>query len=302
MSSVAQGSERTVLVHLSDLHFGRVDPETVAALEDDIRRDPPDLVVVSGDLTQGARRQEFRDARAFLDRLGAPFLAVPGNHDISPYDLIERFTDTYERWRTYISPEIEPMWTNGHVVVVGLNSARPLGLSLDWSRGRLNRRQLRRMAERLQRLDHSMLRIATVHHPLLAPEDADDQAIVGRARMALETLTACRVDLVLSGHLHRNFLERVLPENAPVAEAGATATALPAPDPSVRAPTILLSGTATSTRIREDRNSYHRITVERASYALERRHWTGDDWVASPVTVAQPEPAARPHSAAEPGL
>jgi 3',5'-cyclic AMP phosphodiesterase CpdA len=299
MTAPRDRADTTVLVHLSDLHFGRVDPETVNALEDDIRSSPPDLVIVSGDLTQGARRREFKEARAFLDRLGAPFLAVPGNHDISPYDLIERFTDTYERWRTYICPDIEPMWTNGEVVVVGLNSARPLGLSWDWSRGRLNRRQLRRMAERLQQVDDSALRIATVHHPLLAPEDADDQAIVGRARMALETLTACRVDLVLSGHLHRNFLEQVLPANPPVSHAGTTAATLPT---SAHTPTILLSGTATSTRIREDRNSYHRIMVQNSRYTLERRHWTGDEWIASPVAVQPSDLPTHHHSAAEPGL
>jgi len=77
----------TRIAHLSDLHFGAVDSKVVAGLAAELRADRPDLVVVSGDLTMGARPAEFRLARAFLDEVGAPALAVPGNHDLTPYRL-----------------------------------------------------------------------------------------------------------------------------------------------------------------------------------------------------------------------
>ena len=60
------------IVHLSDLHFGRVDPKIVAPLVRTVETAAPDLVVVSGDLTQRARGGQFREARRFLDRLTFP--------------------------------------------------------------------------------------------------------------------------------------------------------------------------------------------------------------------------------------
>src|SRR3954464_2209244 len=100
----------TVLAHVSDLHFGAEDPAVVAGLTAELNADPPDLVVVSGDLTQGARRREFAAAQAFIAGLSAPVLAVPGNHDLTPYHLVERFSDPYRRWRRAIAEETEPAW------------------------------------------------------------------------------------------------------------------------------------------------------------------------------------------------
>ena len=159
----------TRIAHITDLHFGAEDPAVVAALLDELNADPPDLVAISGDLTQGARIGEFRAARAFMDRLRSPSLAVPGNHDISPYNLIERFSDPYARWRRIISPETAPMWRNERVAVLGLNSARRLGLHWDWSRGRVTHHRLMRLLAQLQALPAEMVKIVVVHHPLLPP-------------------------------------------------------------------------------------------------------------------------------------
>ncbi|WP_457826485.1 metallophosphoesterase family protein, partial [Staphylococcus aureus] len=87
----------------------------------------PDLVAISGDLTMSAQRAEFRAARHFMTGLGLPVLAVPGNHDIVPYALLERFSDPYGRWHREISPETEPAWRDERVAVIGLNTARRLG-------------------------------------------------------------------------------------------------------------------------------------------------------------------------------
>ena len=54
------------IVHLSDIHFGRVDSRLVAPLVSTIHTVAPNLVAISGDLTQRARRSEFQQARAFL--------------------------------------------------------------------------------------------------------------------------------------------------------------------------------------------------------------------------------------------
>jgi 3',5'-cyclic AMP phosphodiesterase CpdA len=267
----------TRIVHLSDLHFGRVDADVTAALIDDIRGLRPDLVVVSGDLTMAARRAEFRAARAFLDALGAPWLAVPGNHDISPFHLLQRFVDPFRRWRRFIAAEIEPSWCNGHATVIGLNSARSAGWSLDWSAGRLNRAQLDKLTGRLGR-STAPVRIVVTHHPLVAPEDTRRSGLLGRAELALRFFRAHRIDLVMAGHLHRSFRHE-LQHSAQL--PGVTATGGQAQPAASRAGMIvLLAGSATSTRLREGANSYHVVTVQRGELDIARRVWTAGGWQA----------------------
>ena len=81
------------LVHLSDLHFGRVDEALLEPLIESVRAAKPDVVVVSGDLTQRARTGQFRDAAAFLARLPSPQIVVPGNHDVPLHNMLARFPD-----------------------------------------------------------------------------------------------------------------------------------------------------------------------------------------------------------------
>src|SRR5215207_7385819 len=96
------------IVHLSDLHFGRIDRRLLEPLQREIAALTPDLVTISGDFTQRARRSQFADARAFLDTLTMPTLVVPGNHDIPLYDVVERFAAPLARYRRYISPQLDP--------------------------------------------------------------------------------------------------------------------------------------------------------------------------------------------------
>jgi len=82
------------VLHLSDLHFGAHDEDLVEAVERKADELKPDLVVISGDFTQRARTEQFKDACAFLDRLreaGHEVLGVPGNHDVPLYDVLRRF-------------------------------------------------------------------------------------------------------------------------------------------------------------------------------------------------------------------
>ncbi len=118
------------IAHISDLHFCRTDPAVVEALAAELNADPPDLVAVSGDLTMRARSREFRAARAFLDGLRAPVLAVPGNHDITSYWLHERFLDPLGRWRRFVAEEPEPVWADDEIAVVGINTASRAGALL----------------------------------------------------------------------------------------------------------------------------------------------------------------------------
>ncbi len=252
----------TRIAHLTDVHFGATDPAVVEGLAAELRADPPDLVVISGDLTMGARRWEFRAARAFMESLGAPTLAVPGNHDITPYRPIERFLAPYARWHQEISPQTEPVWCDSRVAVVGLNTARRMGPNLDWSRGRVSTLRLKRLLARLEATPPGLVRIVVAHHPLLAPVGEVSRQVAGGASRALAAFAAHGVRLVLAGHLHRSYAR-------PGTQDGP-------------APLILQGGSATSVRLRGEPNAYNWVTVGAdGAFTVEGRVWDGGRWVAA---------------------
>jgi 3',5'-cyclic AMP phosphodiesterase CpdA len=251
---VSEAAACTRIAHLTDIHFGAVDPAVVAGLVADLTQIAPDLVVISGDLTMGARRWEFRAARAFIESLPAPTLAVPGNHDITPYRLVERFFLPYARWHEEIAAETEPLWMDGRVAVLGLNTARRMSPNLDWSRGRVTGFRLARLVARLAAVPPGLTRIVVAHHPLLPPEGEESRQIAGNATRALAAFAAQDVRLVLAGHLHRSY-----------ARPGT--------------PMILQGGSATSTRLRGEPNAYNMVSVfDDGRLQIEGRVWTGEGW------------------------
>ena len=187
------------IVHLSDLHFGRVDPRLIAPLVQTVETVAPDLVVVSGDLTQRARRVQFRQARQFLDRLPFPLLVVPGNHDVPLFNLGARLFDPYGGYRRHIQQELEPAFESEEMIAVGLNSARAFPFH---GGGRLNEAQVARAAARLKAANQHALRIVVTHHPFDLPDTHGIEHLVGRSEMAMRQLAAAGADVFLAGHLH----------------------------------------------------------------------------------------------------
>jgi predicted MPP superfamily phosphohydrolase len=174
------------LAHLSDLHFGRVDRALLEPLRRRLRALAPDVVVVCGDLTQRARPEQFREARAFLDSLPQPQVVVPGNHDVPLYNLLERFLTPMRRYRLIISKDPEPGFVDDEIAVIGVNTARAFA----FKGGRVSAGQLARVREVLGRLDGRM-RILVSHHPF----------------MAIEKLAQCGVDMLVSGHRHATRID-----------------------------------------------------------------------------------------------
>jgi len=128
------------LIHLSDLHFGAHDPEIVEAVERQVDKANPDLVVISGDLTQRAKTEQFQQACRFLERLrdnGHDVLAVPGNHDVPLYDVLRRFLSPLTRYMRFIDDTLCPLYELPGATVLGINTAR----SFTFKDGRISREQ-----------------------------------------------------------------------------------------------------------------------------------------------------------------
>ena len=112
------------IVHISDIHFGRIDYGAVELVVEKIRELQPHLVVVSGDLTQRAKSRQFIEAKRFLDRLPQPQIVVPGNHDVPLYNVYDRFVNPLEKFKKYIISDLTPTYFDDEMAVVGVRSGR----------------------------------------------------------------------------------------------------------------------------------------------------------------------------------
>ncbi|MEO5718863.1 MAG: metallophosphoesterase [Chthoniobacterales bacterium] len=240
------------LLHLSDLHFGRVDHSLVEPLIAAAHAFAPDLVVISGDFTQRARRMEYRAAREFLERMPEPQLLVPGNHDIPLWDVIRRFVSPLGRYRHYISRELMPFFQDEEIAVLGINTAR----SLTRKYGRINQRQVTEASKILSRVRPEVVKVVVTHHPFDVPAGKRSH-LVGRAVMAMEGLACAGVDLLLAGHLHLHH-------------TGLTAQRYQIEGHSAL---VVQAGTTISTRGRGESNSFNLIRIEHHEITIERYAW-----------------------------
>lgn len=244
------------IVHVSDIHFGRVDARLVAPLVDAIRAAAPNLIAVSGDLTQRARRGQFRQARAFLDQLPPPQLVVPGNHDVPLFNLAARFIDPYGGYRRHIAHDLEPMYQDDEMIAVGLNSARNFPFH---GGGRLNVAQVSHARARLAAAPADAIRIVVTHHPFDLPESHGVEHLIGRSDMAMRQLAEAGADLFLAGHLH-------------VSHVGHTADRYQIAGHSAL---VVQAGTL-STRSRGELNTFNVLRLARPVITIERHSWNAD--------------------------
>lgn len=262
------------LIHLSDLHFGAHEPQLVEAVEARVNEEKPDLVVVSGDLTQRARTEQFKEACEFLDRLreaGHDVLAVPGNHDVPLYDVIRRFLSPLTRYKRFIDDTLCPLQELPGVTVLGINTAR----SLTFSDGRVSREQMDFIRETFERTDANALRVLVSHHPLFAlpvGDTGETKEAAGRSELALDAVADAGVDMLLAGHHH-------------------TASTHSACDLVTRAGAALVvqAGTATSYRVRDEQQSFNRIDIDGDQVALTVQTWSGDAFASGETQVYRRE-------------
>ena len=258
------------LVHLSDLHFGRVDAALLEPLRKLVHSIAPDVVVVSGDLTQRAKSEQFEEAKAWLDTLPGPQIIVPGNHDISLYNVFRRFLQPLTRYKRYITDDLDPIFVDDEIAVLGVNTAR----SLTFKDGRVNKEQVESIKEQLAGLPNTVTRIIVTHHPFDLPKTYDEDDLVDRAPMAMKAFADCGVDLLLAGHLHTSH-------------AGSTSERY---QMSEYAALVVQAGTATSTRGRGEVNSFNVVRVERDRIEVDRYGW---DDIGKQFSLMKTEPFLR---------
>ncbi len=240
------------IAHISDLHFGRVDPEVAGAIITDLEEISPVLVIISGDITQRARTRQFAAARDFLDRIPFPKLIVPGNHDIPLYNLGRRFLSPLGRYKRYISQELNPSFINNELAVFGINTARPF----TWINGRISDSQIEQVCTKAGKLSPALFKIAVTHHPFIPPPRGAPLSVVGRARKALGALESCGFELVLSGHFHMAYTGDVTVE-------------------SMDRRILVVHASTVSTRRRGEPNAYNVININPPRLSVLSRVWDG---------------------------
>ncbi len=193
------------ILHISDLHFG---PPYVPAVGDSLlqiaHQLPIDVIVVSGDLTQRAKREQFVAAKEFLDQLPErPMIVVPGNHDVPLYRVGERLANPHELYRECISPELNSVTKVDGAVIVALDSTAPRTAI---SNGRLHPGQLEFCRAGFADAAPDAARIVVAHHHFApAPDYLRDQTMPG-AKRAMSKFIELGVEMVLGGHLHRAYI------------------------------------------------------------------------------------------------
>ncbi|QJD59361.1 metallophosphoesterase [Pseudomonas sp. gcc21] len=251
----------TRVLQLSDPHFGTEQLHVVDALHRFIDTCAPDVLLLSGDITQRARRHQFDAAQRFLDKITCPVLAVPGNHDIPLFNLFARFINPYGNFQRAFGKQLEPEFANSDVLILGVNTTR----ASRHKDGEVSASQTARVIERLRQAKPDQLRIVMQHHPVRAVAESDTaNLLIGRER-AIPAWVDAGMDLLLGGHIH---LPYVWPVYGQAGETGRKAWTVQA-------------GTAMSSRTRgqvpnsvnliqhEYAAGRHRCTVERWDYSLE---------------------------------
>jgi 3',5'-cyclic AMP phosphodiesterase CpdA len=244
------------IVHLSDLHFGSADRQLVDAIVETVHGLAPDVVAVSGDMTQRARRRQFLEARAFLDRLPQPQIVVPGNHDVPLYNVLARFASPLGAFRRYITRDLRPVHRDTDLLVVGANTTRAFTIK----DGGLRPLDVGRVVADIGEAGADVLKVVVCHHPFDAPTSRMGRLTRPRVDAgAITTLVGAGADVLLTGHLHVSY-------------TGGSAVRYRVPG---RTAIIVEAGTAASTRVRGETNSFNVLRAERGMVAVERLAWDG---------------------------
>jgi 3',5'-cyclic AMP phosphodiesterase CpdA len=220
----------TCILQISDPHFGTEQPQVMHALLRLAREQQPEVILLSGDITQRARRSQFAAAREFVTQLPAPVLAVPGNHDIPLFNLFARVFSPYGNYKRAFGSELEPVYESEGLLVLCLNTSRPSR----HTDGAVSRAQIERVANRLGQARPEQLRVIMQHHPVRAREHSDLTNLLIGHEKAVPRWVDAGLDLLVGGHIHLPYVWPLHGQHGATGRRGWTAQA----------------GTALSSRVR----------------------------------------------------
>lgn len=188
-----------MLIHLSDLHFGRTRQDCLDAIQRFCQQHQPEVVVISGDLTQRARFREFYLCKQFLQSLGVPYFVVPGNHDIPLYHVIDRIFRPFHYYQLFFG-ELEPSLETKHFHLIGLNTIRPRY----HTKAEISEHQVLQVQQHLKQASQDKLRVLVSHQPFYtARTDHHHQSDCPvLAEYALKHWGEYGLNFLLHGHLH----------------------------------------------------------------------------------------------------
>jgi 3',5'-cyclic AMP phosphodiesterase CpdA len=258
------------IAHISDIHFGREDPAIVEGLLQAVYKASPDLVVVSGDLTQRARKKQFLAARAFLDELPkVPQVVIPGNHDLSLTSMVDRAFKPFKRFKKYITADLQPYFEDDELAVAGVNTVRKSTVN----DGRIKAAVVKVACEQLSGAAAGKARVLVTHHPMDLKLDDRKHTLVSRSAAAMQQFSACGVDLFLSGHLHSSR-SIVTSSRYKLKQFSAV---------------VVHAGTSVSTRRRGEPNAWNVIRVSEVGPASGRIEVQPMYWIAGRFQAMAPQ-------------
>lgn len=240
------------IAHISDAHFGAHDSTIASKLIGELNGGEYDVVVVSGDLTQRGRVDQFQAAAMWLEQLEAPVLVVPGNHDVPLYDVYTRFFHPRDRYLAHICDDLEPTYFDSELAICGIDTTK----TFTTKHGRVTEAQVAHIASRLEDLGDRW-KIIVAHHPFVVPAGDENEQVEG-ADMALPVFEEAGVDMILTGHLHTTS----------VAGRNEQHTLL-----------AVQAGTCMSTRTRGESQSFNRLSFDGNRVEIQQRLWDGGRFV-----------------------
>ncbi len=189
----------SLLLHISDPHFGTEQPQVIAGLMHLVLEQSPDIAVVSGDITQRARPNQFRAARLFFESLAVhPTLVLPGNHDIPLFNIFRRLFTPYRQFQRQFGSELEPSFEAEDVQVIGVNTTRPYR----HVNGEVSMRQIDDVAQKLRRGAPKQLRVVVTHQPVHVDRSQERHNVLRGHKEAVCAWADAGADLILGGHAH----------------------------------------------------------------------------------------------------
>ena len=183
------------------------------------------LAILTGDLTQRAKKTEFISAVTFMNSLPCPLFVVPGNHDVPLYNLFLRFFSPYKKFLRYIGPFAKNTFEDDDLAIYG-----PWTLDrFTVKEGRVSEDDLEKARKFFSKIPSHKIRIVASHHPLEKMKN-------------VKNVLALSPHFILSGHEHQSEIRGIGPRES--------------------FPVILAAGTSTSNRTRSEANSFNLLSFE----------------------------------------